>query len=407
MLQNLNDKFSAMAHIMKRSAIREILKLTQKAEMISFAGGLPSPDTFPVDEVKEITSYILETQGAAALQYGTTEGDPLLREMILKHHESQNLVAGQENLAICTGAQQALDIVGKIFINPGDYIICELPSYLGGIAAFSVYGAKMKGIPLDEKGMRADLLEEAVQRLTDLGKKIKFIYTIPDFQNPTGITMPEERRLEILNIADKYDLLVIEDSPYRDIRFEGTPQETMYQLDKSGRVVTLCTFSKTFAPGFRVAWLLGHKDIIDKFIMAKQSADICSPVILQKIIAEYMQRGLLNKNLKKTIDLYHKRKDLMLECFEKFMPEGVQWTRPEGGLFLFITLPETVSTDEVFTRAIENNVAFVKGSVFYCTETCKNTMRMNFSYSPEHLIEKGIKRLATVISEIIAEQGNS
>lgn len=407
MLLNINDKFSDSARIMKRSAIREILKLTQKPEMISFAGGLPSPDTFPVEEIKEITAHILETQGAEALQYGTTEGDPLLRKMILKHHASQSLVAGQENLAICTGAQQALDIVGKIFINPGDYIICELPSYLGGIAAFSVYGARMKGISFDEKGMRADLLEEALQRLTDLGKKVKFIYIIPDFQNPTGITMPEERRLEILSIADKYDLLVIEDSPYRDIRFEGTPQKTMYELDKSGRVVMLCTFSKIFAPGFRVGWVLGHKDIIDKFIMAKQSADICSPVILQKIIAEYMQRGLLNKNLKKIIDLYRKRKDVMIDCFEKYMPEGVSWTIPEGGLFLFVTLPETVNTDEAFTRAIENNVAFVKGSVFYCNETGKNTLRINFSYSPEPLIEQGIKRLATVISGMIAEQGNT
>lgn len=407
MLQNINNKFSASALTMKRSAIREILKLTQKPEMISFAGGLPSPDTFPVEEVKEITNYVMDTQGAEALQYGTTEGDPLLREMILKRHASQGLVTGPENLAISTGAQQALDILGKIFIDPGDYIICELPSYLGGITAFNVYGAKMKGIPFDEKGMRPDLLEEALQRLTDLGKRIKFIYTIPDFQNPTGITMPEERRLEILNVADKYDLLVIEDSPYRDIRFEGTPQKTMYQLDKTGRVITLCSFSKILAPGFRVAWLLGHKDIIDKFIMAKQSADICSPVILQKIIAEYMQRGLLDKNMEKTIDLYSGRKELMLEYFEKYMPEGVSWTRPEGGLFLFITLPETINADEAFTRAIKNNVAFVKGSVFYCSDIGKNTMRINFSYSPEHLIEEGIKRLATVISGIIAEQVNT
>ena len=407
MLPGINDKFSESARTMKRSAIREILKLIQKPEMISFAGGLPSPLSFPVEEVKEITAHILDSQGAEALQYGTTEGDPLLREMILERHAAQGLNANPENLAISTGSQQALDILGKIFIDPGDYVICGLPSYLGGITAFNVYGAKMKGIPFDEKGMRTDMLEEAVQRLTDLGKKIKFIYIIPDFQNPAGITMPEERRLEILSVAEKYDLLVLEDSPYRDIRFEGTPQKMVYQLDKSGRVITLCTFSKIFAPGFRVAWLLGHRDIIDKFIMAKQSADICSPVLLQKIIAEYMQRGLLDRNMEKTIALYRRRRDLMLKCFEKYMPAGVSWTRPEGGLFLFITLPENINADDVFTRAVNNNVAFVRGSVFYCNDTGKNTMRINFSYSSDELIEEGIKRLASVISGMISEESDS
>lgn len=403
MLQNINERFSVSGKSMKRSAIREILKLLQKPGMISFAGGLPSPESFPVKEISEITTYILETDGAQALQYGTTEGDPLLREMLIKRHTEQGLKVGQENLAISTGSQQALDILGKIMLDPGDWVLCGLPSYLGGITAFSVYGSKLKGIPFDEHGMRSDLLEEAIVKLLSMGRKIKFIYLIPDFQNPAGITMPESRRMEILQIAEKHDLLVIEDSPYRDIRFDGKPQRMMYDLDQSGRVVTLCTFSKIFAPGFRIAWLLGHPEIIEKFIMAKQSADICSPVIVQKIAAEYMKRGLLDKNLVNTIKLYRRRRDLMLDCLDRFMPEGVTWTRPEGGLFLFVTLPENISADLVLSRAIEKNVAFVKGTVFYCDDTGKNTMRINFSFSSEELIEEGMKRLSVVIREVIAE----
>jgi len=403
MLANFDNKFSGSAKAMKRSAIREILKLIQKPGMISFAGGLPSPESFPVKEIKEITSFILENQGAEALQYGTTEGDSLLREMIIKRHREQGLDISPENLAISTGSQQALDLLGKIFLDPGDYVICGLPSYLGGIMAFNIYGAELKGIPFDEKGMHPGMLEEAITQITALGKKIKFIYLIPDFQNPSGITMPESRRTEILEIADRFDIIIIEDSPYREIRFEGKSQKLLYELDSSGRVITLFTFSKILAPGMRLGWMIGHHDIIDKFIMAKQSADVCSPVLPQKIVAEYIRRGLLDKNLGKTVEMYRRRKDIMLECFSRYMPEGVSWTKPEGGLFLFVTLPKNLNADEVFNKAIENNVAFVKGSLFFCNDTGKNTMRINFSYSGEDLINEGIKRLAMVITEMLRE----
>lgn len=397
----INDKLSRSAKSMKRSAIREILKLLQNPEMISFAGGLPAPASFPVDEVKEITSSILETQGPAALQYGTTEGDPDLREMIIKRHNEQGLKTGHENLAISTGSQQALDILAKIFIDPGDYVVCGLPSYLGGLSAFGIYGAELKGIPFDDKGMRADELEKALTELEKEQKKVKFIYIIPDFQNPAGITMPESRRKEILEIASKHDMLVMEDSPYRDIRFEGEPQKLMYEMDTEGRVITLFTFSKILAPGFRIAWLLANPEIIDKFIMAKQSADICSPVLVQKIIAEYMKRGLLEKNLVNTINLYKSRRDHMLSSLERYMPEGLEWTKPEGGLFLFLTLPENINADDLLISAVKKNVAFVKGSVFYCNDCGKNTMRINFSYCDTETITTGIKRLAEVIREFI------
>lgn len=407
MLPDITNKLSDSAKSMKKSAIREILKLLQNPEIISFAGGLPSPDSFPVNEIKEIASMVLDTQGAAALQYGTTEGDPELRKMLIRRHNDQGLSVGHENLAISTGSQQALDILSRIFINPGDYIICGLPSYLGGLSSFSAYGAQLKGIHFDEYGMRADELEKTLEELNKDIRKVKFIYLIPDFQNPAGITMPDSRREEILKIASKYDLLVVEDSPYREIRFEGKEQKLMYHIDKEERVITLFTFSKILAPGFRIAWLLGNPEVIDRFLMAKQSADLCSPVIVQKIVAEYMKRGLLDKNLVNTISLYKSRRDHMLNCFEKYMPDGVKWTHPEGGLFLFITLPENMDADKIFTLAVKKNVAFVKGSVFYCNDCGKNTMRINFSYCDEETIEKGVERLADSIKEFMTKNNLS
>lgn len=398
-MPDINLKLSQSAKSMKKSAIREILKLLKDPDMISFAGGLPSPESFPIEEIKEISSMILETQGAAALQYGTTEGEAALREMLLERHYEQGLHVGQENLAISTGSQQALDIISRIFINRGDYVICGLPSYLGGLSTFNVYGAQMEGIPFDEDGMRADELEKTLERLYKEHKNVKFIYVIPDFQNPAGVTMPDARRQEILKTASKYDLLVLEDSPYRDIRFEGKEQKLMYEIDNEGRVITLFTFSKILAPGFRIAWLLANPEIIEKFLMAKQSADLCSPVLVQKIIAEYIKRGSLNKNLQNTISLYRSRRDHMISCFEKYMPDGVKWTKPEGGLFLFLTLPEYMNTDDLFDLAVKRNVAFVKGSVFYCNDCGKNTMRINFSYCDLDSITKGVERLSTVIRE--------
>lgn len=384
---------------MKRSVIREILKHLQKPGMISFAGGLPAPETFPVDDLKEIVIEILEKNGSESLQYGTTEGDPLLRKMLVERHNRHGLNIGIENLIITSASQQALDLISKVFLDPGDYVLCGLPSYLGGINAFLLYGAKLKGISLDEHGMKPDELEETIIILKELGRKIKFIYVIPDFQNPSGITLPDSRRLKIIEIAEKYDLLIVEDSPYRDVRFEGEPQKLMYGLDTTGRVITLCTFSKIFAPGFRVGWVIGHPEVLDKLVMAKQTADLCTSPFVQKIIARYMQKGLLEKNLKKTIDLYRVRRTHMINCFRKYMPAGVTWTEPQGGLFLFVTLPSHLDTDEIFKKAIIKNVAFVAGSSFFCNNSGHNTMRINFSFSNEEEIETGVQRLSQVICD--------
>lgn len=399
MLKSVRKFLSASGRSMKRSAIREILKHLQKPGMISFAGGLPAPETFPAADLKDIACEILEHHGADGLQYGTTEGDPLLRNLLVERHRKQGLELTIDNLIITTGSQQAIDLIARIFIDSGDYVLCGLPSYLGGLNAFSVYGARLKGITLDNEGMKPGELEETIIHLRELGKKMKFIYVIPDFQNPAGITLPETRRKKIIEIADKYDLLIVEDSPYREVRFEGTPKKMMYELDNTGRVISLCTFSKIFAPGFRVGWVLGHPEIIDRIVMAKQTADLCTSPFVQKILAGYLEKGLLEKNLEKTISLYRERRNHMLSCLKKYMPADVKWTEPEGGLFLFVTLPEKMDADLIFRKAILKDVAFVSGSTFFCNGSGRNTMRLNFSYSDPEKIETGVQRLAAVIKE--------
>ncbi|RLC50732.1 MAG: aminotransferase [Candidatus Cloacimonadota bacterium] len=401
MIKDLQSTFSDNAKGMKRSAIRELLKLTQKPDIISFAGGLPSPDTFPVEELKEITEYILEHEGAAALQYSATEGDPKLRKLITKAYVNDGMNITENNVLITTASQQGLDLLAKVFINRGDKVIVGLPSYLGGLGAFNAYGAEMVGVKLDEYGMKADELEKILADLKAKGEKPKFIYVIPDFQNPAGITMPNSRRMEIIEIARKYDVLIVEDSPYREIRFEGEHQKRMYALDNTGQVITLGTFSKTFVPGFRIGWTVAHEDIIDKFVVAKQSTDLCTASFVQKIAARYIEGGYFDRNIKKTIQMYHEKRDLMLSEFEKHMPDGVHWTKPEGGLFLFIYLPENMDAGELFEKAIKQKVAFVLGSAFHCDGSGKNTMRINFSFMSKDKIVEGVKRLAEVIKEEI------
>ncbi|PKQ65906.1 aminotransferase [Labilibaculum filiforme] len=404
MISDLKGTFSQISNNNKRSAIREILKLTQNPEIISFAGGLPAPESFPVDALDSIVSDMLREEGAAVLQYDATEGVSELREVLVKKYRAEGIQCSLDNLIVTTGSQQGLDLVGKVFVNQGDVVICGLPSYLGGIGAFQAYGAKMEGVPMDEQGMSATLLEAKLEELKQHGIKPKFIYVIPDFQNPTGITMPESRRLEIIALAHQYDVLIVEDCPYREVRFEGKPQRLMYQLDQDNHVITLGTFSKIFAPGFRIGWVLGPKDVNEKIVVAKQSADLCTPTFVQKIAVRYMNSGVFEENLQKTIDLYHQRRDVMLEQLEKHMPKEIKWTRPEGGMFLFITLPEHMDALELFHKAIEKKVAFVTGNVFYCDGGGKNTIRLNFSYVNNEKAIAGVERLADIVkAEMLVE----
>jgi 2-aminoadipate transaminase len=404
MIKDLNGALSVGIKGMKRSAIRELLKLVSRPEIISFAGGLPSPDSFPRQELKQIMMDIMddEKESSISLQYGATEGDLLLREQLVCRYRQQGLDITTDNLIITTASQQALDLVAKIFINRGDTVLVGLPSYLGGLSAFNSYGAKIEGIPLDEDGMNTSLLEKKLEELQQQNIKPKFIYVIPDFQNPAGITMSESRRKDIIALAHKYDVLILEDSPYRELRFMGEHQKTMYELDGTGHVILLGTFSKLFVPGFRIGWVIAHPDVVDKFVVAKQATDLCTPPFNQRIAARYLEKGLLDLNIKKIIEMYSVKQKTMLDLFEKHMPEGVSWTKPEGGLFLMVTLPEHINTNDMLVKAIQDEkVAFVAGQSFFCDGSGTNTMRINFSYGSNEKNIEGIHRLINIIKKEI------
>lgn len=396
---NYEPLYSNSAKGMKRSEIRELLKLTTRPGIISFAGGLPAPDLFPVEEIKEMSRIVLEREGRTALQYGPTEGDTRLREELAKMMQKDGINITSNHLLIVTSSQQGLDLTGKVFIDPGDVILTSRPTYVGAIQAFHTYGARMIGVEQDEEGTRTDQMEAEIEKLAAKGVKPKFIYEIPDFQNPSGITMSLKRRQEMLRIAEKYDLIVIEDSPYRQLRFEGKTEPSLLGMNAE-RVLGLYTFSKILLPGFRLGWMAGPSELIQKAVTAKQSVDLCSPPFNQAILFEFLHRGLLEKQIKVIIKAYREKRDFMLAMLEKYMPKlpGLKWTHPQGGLFLWVTLPESIDTAEMFHSAIEKQVAYVVGTAFYPDGGGRNSFRMNFSYSSKAEIEEGVKRLSEVIS---------
>lgn len=398
---NYNELFSQVVSRSKASAIRELLKVIAHPDIISFAGGLPDPDLFPTKEITDIMHDVLTTSPKQALQYGTTEGSLFLRQELVKLlKETEHISATPDNMMVVSASQQALDMTARLFVNPGDSIITASPTYLGALQAFQVAGADIVGAQSDECGVLAEDLETQLARLQAQGKKCKFVYLVPDFQNPTGTTIPEERRLKILEIVKKYDTFILEDSPYREVRFEGTPARTFYALDEGkGNVITMFTFSKVFVPGFRLGFILGPEEIIRKYVILKQAMDLCTSPILQLAAAEYLKRGLLLAHVKQIIAVYRAKRDLMLKTLAELMPNGVSWTRPEGGLFLWLTLPKHLNATELLPKAIENKVAFVAGVDFYPQGNVFNDMRLNFSYSTPEQIVEGLKRLAQTIKE--------
>lgn len=399
MIKDLSAFYSRNARNMKRSEIRELLKVTRHPNIISFAGGLPAPETFPVKELEEISCQLLREKGATALQYGPTEGEAALREELAKWLSHEKASIKPENILITTGSQQGLDIVSKIFLDPNDIVVLELPTYIGGLQTFASYRARMMGVSQDEHGMRIDLLEKLFAKLARKNKKPKFIYVVPDFQNPSGVTMSLERRKAILELAYKYEVPLVEDSPYRDLRFAGQAVPAIYSLDKENQVIVLGTFSKLLCPGLRLGWIIAPVEWMDRMIVAKQGMDLCSPSYTQLIVAEFLRRGLLTGQIDRIRKLYAKKRKVMLAALNKYMPKGVKWTEPEGGLFLWVKLPKRMSATELFPKAVENKVAYVIGSAFHCDGKGHNTMRINFSYPSEQQIEEGIKRLANMIQE--------
>ncbi|ADK15021.1 MULTISPECIES: PLP-dependent aminotransferase family protein [Clostridium] len=388
-------KFSKRNNFVRPSEIREILKVTERPEIISFAGGLPAPELFPVNELKNVCTEVLTECGEASLQYSTTEGYIPLREAICKRMEKLSIKTSLDNIIVTTGSQQALDLSGKVFIDEGDTIICESPTYLAAISAFKTYLPNFKEIPMDEEGMIMEDLEKALKD----NPNAKFIYTIPDFQNPTGRTMSLERRKKLVEIANKFDIVIIEDNPYGAIRFAGEDLPPVKHFDTEGRVIYLSTFSKIFAPGLRLGWICADKSIIQKYIPFKQSADLHTDIFAQMITAKYMEMYDIEEHIQKIKEVYRHRRELMIQCIEKYFPKDIKHTLPDGGLFIWIQLPSNMDASDIFTKAIKNNVAFVAGESFFPNANFKNSFRLNYSNMPDDRIIEGIKRLGEVLKK--------
>lgn len=383
---------------MKASEIREILKVTEQEDVISFAGGLPAPELFPVDEIDEINRIVLKEAGTKALQYTTTEGFAPLREWIAKRMNVQSGTSfDKDNILITHGSQQGLDLSGKVFLDEGDIDLCESPTYLAAISSFKAYGCRFIEIPTDGNGMVMSALEEVLKKTAG----IKLIYVVPTFQNPTGRTWNLERRIKLAELSAKYGVAVIEDNPYGELRFEGEPLPPVKSFDTVGNVLYTGSFSKTFCPGFRIGWIAGDKDVIRKYVLVKQGTDLQCNTIAQMIIAEYLKRYDINKHIGKIVAVYKKRRDVAIECIKRYFPENIKYTRPEGGLFTWVELPEGVSAREILDKCLEKKIAFVPGGSFFPNGNKENTFRINFSNMPEDKIEKGLQVIGEVLKERI------
>jgi len=393
---------------MSSSVIRELLKLTELPEIISFAGGLPAPEVFPLERFREASNTVLENFGPQSLQYSTTEGHRPLREMIARHISRFSSEVSADNVLITSGSQQALDFVGRLFVNRGDYIVVESPTYLGALQAWNAYGAQYIPVRADEHGMIVDELEAALR----VGPK--FIYVLPNFQNPSGSTLSLERRKQLIRIADKYGVPIIEDDPYGQLRYEGEHIPSIVALDSeyrgpngghySGNVIYLSTFSKLLAPGLRLGWVIAPSEVIQKLVMSKQAADLHTSSFNQYIAFEAAKGGFLDEHVKVIRATYKERRDVMIEMMEEMFPAGVTWRKPKGGMFLWSILPEGMDSAEVLKRAIEKKVAFVPGEAFHPLGGGKNTMRLNFSYSSPETVREGIARLGVTLKELIADK---
>ena len=393
------------------SAIRELLKIVQNPEIISFAGGLPAPDVFPVERFREACRNVLENNAKTALQYGATEGYEPLREMIARHTSRYGVKAKPEHVMITSGSQQALDLIGKLLINPGDRVLVEAPTYLGALQAFNVYGAEYLCVPSDEDGLRTDLLEEPLR------SGPKFMYVLPNFQNPGGTTLAEGRRHELVLLAERFGIPIIEDDPYGQLRYEGEHLTPLVVLDRDnlrrrdrdysiGNVIYLSTFSKTLSPGLRLGWIVAPPEVIVKLVQLKQGSDLHTSTFGQMVAYEVAKDGFLNEHIKVIRRVYGERRDVMLRALEEYFPPEVTWTRPLGGLFLWVTLPAGMDSHQLFEAALKENVAFVPGDSFYsgngfASEGLRH-FRLNFSNAEPEKIREGIRRLSVAIKNQLA-----
>lgn len=392
-------KIARRMNSMKASDIREILKVTQRPEVISFAGGLPAPELFPVEEIIRVNRLVLEADAARALQYSTTEGYAPLRGWIAQRMNKRlGTDFDADNVLITHGSQQALDLAGMVFLDEGDVVFCESPTYLAAINAFRAYGCTFVEVQTDEDGMRMDDLERCIQA----HPQGKLIYIIPDFQNPTGRSWSLERRKEVAELAQRHNLAVIEDNPYSELRFEGEFLPSVKSFDQANKVMITGTFSKIFCPGYRIGWIAGDKELIRKFILVKQGVDLQCNTIAQMEIAKYLELYDIDEHIAKIRSTYKNRRDIALQSIEEYFPPSVTFTRPQGGLFAWATLPDHINARELLVKCLEKNVAFVPGGSFFPGGGHENTFRINFSCMPEEKIVEGIRRIGESLQEMMA-----
>ena len=387
-----DNKFSEDVGSFFRSPVREIFKRVDLNAIYSFAGGYPSADTFPLEEIRQTMSEVIGKYGGQAFQYGATQGVMELRQAVAERYS-----VPVERVQITSSSQQGIDVCTRVLVDPGDVILTSSPSYLGALQSFRSYRADIRGVAhnADTDAFRAEY-EKVIAQAEAEGKKIKFLYMIPDFQNPSGESLTFKERKMLTELARTHGFLIVEDSPYRELRYEGEDVPTMYSIDPDV-VIYLGSFSKIFAPGFRLGWAIAHPDILDKIYVCKQSLDLCPPVFDQYVAAEFLKSGRLDANLKKSIELYKGKRDLLLSLLEQYMPEGVRWTHPEGGLFLFLTMPEGFDAVRFYDTSLDAGVAYVAGEFFHPDGSGKNTMRMNFSFMTHQRIAEGVKLLAEIL----------
>lgn len=382
-------------------AVGAILKAAADPKIISFAGGLPAPELFPVREMKAAVDAAFDEHGQEVMQYGAAKGVTALRQLILKHVQEKENVHGEvDNVLVTTGSEQVLDLVGKALVDPGDVVLVEQPTYLCALDVFKSYGARFVSVAMDDDGMRMDALEAALKA----NPQAKLIYTVPNFQNPTGRTMPAERRQKLAELASQYDVTVLEDNPYGEIRFAGQHVPAVKSFDKDGHVFYMSTFSKTLAPGFRLGWVVAPKEVVDKLTVLKQSADLHTDNLAQYAVVEFFKHNDVDAHVKEISDLYGKRKQLMIEGMKKYFPSSVKYTNPEGGMFLWVEVPGVDDTVAVFKECLKNNVAFVPGDPFFAGHAEPGAFRLNYSNMEEDKIEEGLKRLGDTLKKVVADK---
>lgn len=382
---------------MQGSDIRDAFKLTEDGNVISFAGGFPAAEAFPVPLIEKITQRMFRND-YSGLQYGPTEGLEELRRQIALKMDAEGVPSQVDNILVTNGSQQALDLVSKIFLDPGDYVLVEQPGYVGGLNAIGNYQARKVGIPMDDDGLRIDIMANRLKDMASKGQRPKFIYTVPNFQNPTGVTLSLERRRGLLDLAREYDFLILEDNPYGHISFEQESVPHMKTMDEEGRVIYLGSFSKILVPGARVGWVVATPTIIRQLAIAKQGTDLCSSSLGMKLVLESVLSGELDAHIESLKVIYRRRRDTMLEALARYMPSEVHWTHPQGGFFVWLRLPSYIDTKALLPFALEEEkVAYVSGKGFYVDGTGHNTIRLAYSQAPEAHITEGIHRLSKVI----------